>query len=174
MHTLWYKRICQAPTLYTCKINGLQYPHRNTTVTQSFTKEMWLHTPDRVTTQKHRRYTNLPLCVSPGLLGLYRCCGHGDLLFFRECLRSALLKIYIFNHLVLGVSKLAECCTEKFVARLFAENKGVVGLLWLQLEQKLNHKSLFFDLCIYVFFCLVTWAVEQLFFHPSWLLLETM
>lgn len=24
MHTLWYKRICQAPTLYTCKTNGLQ------------------------------------------------------------------------------------------------------------------------------------------------------
>lgn len=138
MHTLWYKRICQAPTLYTCKINGLQYPHRNTTVTQSFTKEMWLNTPDRVKTQKHRRYTNLPLCVSPGLLGLYRCCGHGDLLFFRECLRSALLKIYIFNHLVLDVSKLAECCTEKFVSCLFAENDrcGRVALtaVWAEIE----------------------------------------
>lgn len=27
--TLWYKRICQAPTLYTCKTNGLQYPHKH-------------------------------------------------------------------------------------------------------------------------------------------------
>lgn len=29
MHTLRYKRICQAPTLYTCKSNGLQYPQRH-------------------------------------------------------------------------------------------------------------------------------------------------
>ena len=44
MHTLWYKRICQAPTLYTCKTNGLQYPHSNITVTPSFPKDAALHT----------------------------------------------------------------------------------------------------------------------------------
>lgn len=47
MHTLWYKRICQAPTFYTCKTNGLWYPHGNVTVTRSFPQDAtFTHLPE--------------------------------------------------------------------------------------------------------------------------------
>ena len=47
MHTLWYKRICQAPTFYTCKTNGLWYPRGNVTVTHSFPQDAtFAHLPE--------------------------------------------------------------------------------------------------------------------------------
>lgn len=47
MHTLWYKRICQAPAFYTCKTNGLWYPRGNVTVTHSFPQDAtFTHLPE--------------------------------------------------------------------------------------------------------------------------------
>lgn len=51
MHTLWYKRICQAPTLYTCKTNGLQYIHTVTLLLLTHFQKTQLHTPARTETQ---------------------------------------------------------------------------------------------------------------------------
>lgn len=54
MHTLWYKRICQAPTLYTCKTNGLQKSTQPSLLLSHF-QNTRLHTPANM--QLHHRHT---------------------------------------------------------------------------------------------------------------------
>lgn len=60
MHTLWYKRICQAPTLYTCKTNGLQKSTQPSLLLSHF-QNTQLHTPANM--QLHHQHTFPVFCL---------------------------------------------------------------------------------------------------------------
>lgn len=71
MHTLWYKRICQAPTLYTCKTNGLQKSTQPSLLLSHF-QNTQLHTPAWTNMSKHAAAS--PTHISRFMSAQNQCC----------------------------------------------------------------------------------------------------
>lgn len=122
LHTLWYKRICHAPTLYTCKTNGVQYPHSNITVTHSFPKDVALHTCQNGNTDTRAAVSSVQICH---YMSLQRQCSISAAMVIVTCYSSGGVKGVLDCTCIFWVRntcclKGLKCGSDKCVACFFA------------------------------------------------------